>query len=253
MREFANKITLTKNFRGVYDLDTSKGCFSGIRNNPKGCYSDCYAARYSFKYGYDFAKTSLRHFENDKHKEKIIKQINKIELPFIRIGVSGDPSENWQHTLNVIEQIKECNKQIVIITKHWQLLNQKQLKQLSKYNVCINTSVSALDNQLLLKHRLSQYNTLKKYCNSVLRIISCDFNPKNKLGKQFNKIQDKLFNNDKVLDTVLRLYQKNEYVTSEILKIQKIKFLGKNCHFSMKNKNTFIGYCNECIDMCGIN
>jgi hypothetical protein len=253
MREFGNKITLTKNFRGVYDLDTSKGCCSGLKNNPKGCYNDCYAARYSFKYGYDFTKTILRHFENNRHKEKIINQINKIELPFIRIGVTGDPSENWQHTLNVIEDIKDCNKQIVIITKHWNLLTVKQLEQLSKYNVCINTSVSALDNKLLLKHRISQYNTLKNYCKSVLRIISCDYNIKNKLGKQFNKIQDKLFNNENVLDTVLRVYKKNEYATSGIINIDKIKFLGKNCHFSIKNKKAFIGYCNDCVDMCGIN
>ena len=57
MRHFKNKITLIKNSRGVYDLDTSKGCYSGILHNEKGCYNDCYAARYSKKYGYDFSKT----------------------------------------------------------------------------------------------------------------------------------------------------------------------------------------------------
>jgi len=253
MREFANKITLIKNFRGVYDLDTSKGCYSGILNNPKGCYNDCYAARYSKKYGYDFSKTKLRYFETEKHKQSIIRQINKIDMPFIRIGVTGDPSENWEHTLNIIDSINECEKQIILITKHWNLLTLKQLSKLSNYNICINTSVSSLDNELLLKHRISQYNTIKKYCKSVLRIISCDFNIKNKLGKKLNIIQNELFDNTNILDTVLRVYKKNEYVLNGIINIEERKFLGKKCNFSIKNKNAYIGYCNKCPDMCGLN
>lgn len=253
MREFSNKITLTKNFRGVYDLDTSKGCYSGLLNNPKGCYNDCYAARYSKKYGYNFSKTFLRNFENDKHKEKIINEINKIDLPFIRIGVTGDPSENWEHTINIIKNISKCEKIIVLITKHWNLLTIKQLNELSKHNICINTSISALDNQLLLKHRISQYYTIKKYCKSILRIISCDFNIKNKLGKKLHNIQNELFDNDNVLDTILRVYKKNDLVLNKIINIEEIKFLGKKCNFSMNNKNAFIGYCNDCKELCGIN
>jgi len=182
MREFANKITLTKNFRGVYDLDTSKGCCSGMLNNPKGCYNDCYAARYSRKYGYDFSKTSFRYFTSESHKQSIIKQINKIELPFVRIGVTGDPSENWGHVMKVINDISECNKEIVIITKHWKNLTTKQLIELSKHNICVNTSISALDSIKHFKNRLKQYDRIKDYCNSVLRIISCDFNKTNLTG-----------------------------------------------------------------------
>ena len=69
-------------------------------------------------------------------------------------------------------------KQIVIITKHWNNLTSKQMKELSKFNICFNTSVSALDNKRQLTNSLKQYNKLKKYCKSILRIVSCDFNLK---------------------------------------------------------------------------
>ncbi len=248
MRNFANNITLSKNFRGVYDLDTSKGCLSGIKNNHKGCYNDCYAARYSYKYGYDFGNTIFRYFKNENHRKSIIKQINKIDLPFIRIGVTGDPSESWEHTLNIIESIKDCNKQIVVITKHWNLLKLYQLKKLSNYNICINTSVSALDNKLLLEHRLSQYNTLKKYCKSVLRIISCDFK-----SRKLNNIQNKLLENKHIIETALRISPKNEYVLDGLINLHKINFLGKRCNFSLRHKDIFIGFCDDCKEHCGIN
>jgi len=262
MRTFATKITLIKNSRGVYDLDTSKGCSSGMLHNPKGCYNDCYAARYSKKYGYDFSRTILRDFQSETHKFRIINDIRKIKTPFIRMGTSGDPSENWNHTLKIIKAIsmdyqlrlfKEDKKQIVIITKHWNNLSEEQLIKFSKFNVIFNTSISALDKPDLFKNRLKQYNILKKYCKSVLRIVSCNFNTKNETGHRLNKIQNELFKNSNVLDNVLRLYTKNEYVLNEVVNIKKIKFLGKNCNVSMNNKDTYIGGCSNCPEMCGLN
>ena len=43
-------------------------------------------------------------------------------------------------------------------------------------NIIINTSISALDNDYEIEYKLNQYNNLKKYCKSILRIVSCDFN-----------------------------------------------------------------------------
>lgn len=45
MRGYSNKISLTKNSRGIYSLDTSIGCASGMANEQGGCYNDCYAAK----------------------------------------------------------------------------------------------------------------------------------------------------------------------------------------------------------------
>jgi len=259
MKPFSNRITLVKNSRGIYDIDTSKGCSHGIAHNPKGCYGDCYAANYSYRYGYDFSKTVLRHFENEKHEQQIIEQINKIDMPFVRIGVSGDPSENWDHTLNVCSKIAKCNivlyptymKEIVIITKHWNNLTESHLSRLS--NLCINTSISALDEPLLLNNRLAQYNRLKGYCKSVLRIVSCDFNLQNETGKRLNDIQERLFENEYIIDTVLRVSSKNNLVLDGIINTEKVNFMDSKCLASLYNKNTHLGNCFECPEMCGLN
>ena len=42
MRTYKNIISLSKNGRGIWDLDTIKGCESGLLENDKGCYNDCY-------------------------------------------------------------------------------------------------------------------------------------------------------------------------------------------------------------------
>jgi len=251
MREYTNKITLTHNFRGVYSLDPSLGCAGGMENNDKGCYNDCYAARYSKKYGYDFSKTVLRYFEDEKHINRIVNKINKIEMPFIRMGTSGDPSENWKHTLSILKSIKECDKEVVIITKHWNLLTYKQLKELSNYNVCVNTSISALDNSDLLNTGLKQYERLKPYCKSVLRVVSCDFNIENKKGLELYKIQESLFKNYKVLDTIFRVFKNNDLVKDGVIIAKESKFLGKKCYISKYNKKAYFGKCENCLEMCG--
>jgi hypothetical protein len=252
MREYSNKISITKNSRGIYSLDTSIGCASGMNNEDGGCYNDCYAAKSAKLYGYDFSKTILRSFVNEKHRLKVVSQINKIKLDFIRIGTSGDPSENWNHTISIMKQIDMCNKQIVIITKHWTNLSIEQLEYLATINVCINTSVSALDKPHLLSNSIDQYNILKKYCKSILRIVSCDFNLSNELGNKLSIIQNELFKNDDIIDTILRLNKKNELIKNGIINVKESTFLGKKALISKFNRNTYFGKCSNCHEMCGV-
>jgi hypothetical protein len=253
VRLYSNVISLTKNDRGIYSLDTSMGCSSGLIQNPKGCYNDCYAAKSAKIYGYDFSKTVIRDFKDIAHQRKIILQISKIKLDFVRIGTNGDPSENWEHCIKICKIISRSNKQIVIITKHWTFLTDLQLEYLSKLNVCINTSVSALDEKDQLESCLFQYKRIKNYCKSVLRIVSCDFNLDNEKGKQLSEIQHSLFKNEDVIDTVFRLNKSNPYIKEGIVNVKKSKFLGKNTIISKFNKKTYFGKCSSCTEMCGIN
>ena len=263
MKQYKDIISLSKNERGIWDLDTIKGCKSGLLENSKGCYNDCYAYKTAKRYGIDFSKSIERKFENETHRNLIVKQIEKIDMPFIRIGCSGDPSENWQHTINIIKQIKEnsqlslfdisSKKQIVIITRHWKTLTDNQLNELKKYNICINTSVSALDNERLINKSLNEYNRLKPYCKSVLRIVSCDFNEQNETGKIMAEIQRKLFKNENTIDTVFRPSSKNEFVLNGIINVKKMGFMKSKALVSKYNKKTFLGKCNNCLEMCGLN
>jgi hypothetical protein len=253
MREYSNIISLTKNSRGIYSLDTSIGCKSGMENELGGCFNECYAAKSAKLFGYDFSKTVLRYYENEKHRLSVVSKINKISLDFVRIGTSGDPSENWGHTISIIKGIENCNKQIVVITKHWTNLTIEQMQYFSTINICINTSVSALDKPHLIENCLSQYNQLKKYCKSILRIVSCDFNLESDQGRKLNELQIELFKNDSTLDTVLRVNRKNRLIKDGIIKVNDSTFLGKKALISKRKQSTYFGKCSTCHEMCGLN
>jgi len=262
MRVYKGIISLSKNGRGIWDLDTIKGCESGIVENKNGCYSDCYALKTAKRYGIDFSKSIERNFTNEAHRNKIVKQIEKIDMDFIRIGCAGDPSENWEHTFKIIKQIRESSqlalfdisskKQIVIITRHWKLLTENQLEEIKKYNICINTSISALDKKKEIKKALTQYNRLKKYCKSVLRVVTCDFNLKNKIGRKKSIIQNNLLKNENIIDTVFRPSIKNEFVLNEIINVKKMAFMKSKTLVSKFNKKAFLGKCDNCLEMCGL-
>lgn len=253
MREYSTNISLTKNARGIYSLDPSIGCRSGMENERGGCFNECYAAKSAKLYGYDFSKTVLRSFANEYHRRLTINQINRIPLDFVRMGTSGDPSENWGHTISICKQINFCNKQIVIITKHWTVLDEEHLQYLSKANVCINTSVSALDKPEILHRCLEQYLRLKTVCKSVLRIVSCDFNLNNERGHTLAKIQSELFKNYPTLDTVLRVNKRNKLVRDGVINVRTSDFLGKKALISRYNPSTYFGKCSTCHEMCGLN
>lgn len=252
MREYSNTITLTKNIRGVYSLDTILGCSNVTNKNKNGCYDDCYAARYARKYGYDFSKPKLRFFKDEKHAASIVRKINKLDVDFIRVGTSGDPSINWAHTIGILEQLEGIKKTIVIITKHWNELKPDELRRLSYLNVCVNTSISVLDGDFL-EYRIGQYLKLEKWCtNSVLRIVTFNFNTENRKGFYYNSLQNDLLSEYKVLETAFRCSPKNKYVESGIIKRDNsIKFLGKKCGFSKRSDSIHIGLCIDCLDKCG--
>ncbi len=252
-KEYLNKIALIKNSRGIYCLDPSVGCASGMAQGDGGCYGDCYAAKSAKLYGYDFTKTTLRDFEGWWHLNEIIRQINSVRLDFIRMGCSGDPSENWDHTFKILWQIGRCNKEIVIITRHWGIMSDSQLRELEHQNICINTSVSALDKPEIMQRSLEQYRRIKTHCKSVLRIVSCGFNLENETGHRLAKIQSSLFENESTLDTVFRPNKNNPLVTDGIINVSKIKFNGKRTLASRLNRKTFMGKCSNCKEMCGLN
>jgi len=258
MKIFKDKITLIKNNRGCYILDTIKGCL-------KNCYNDCYAKNIVSRYGFDFSKIIKRdfyrnkeqlylfNFYDNKHEQQIINQIKNKNVQFVRIGETGDPSLNWKHTINICKIISVANKPIIIITKHLKPIPNYLLKQIKNLKLYINTSISALDDDYEREYRLEQFNKLKNYCNSILRIVSCDFNKKNKIGHLKSIVQDNLFKHEKIIDTVFRPNIKNPLVLNKVIKIKKVKFLNGFVYASIFNKNVYLGNCINCIEKCGIN
>jgi hypothetical protein len=107
VRNYLPYITLNKNSRGVYCLDPTMGCENGLQNDKNGCYFNCYAAITARARGFNFTKTIKRQFRNKKHLNKICSHILARNMLFIRMGCSGDPSNNWDHTMNICNDIYE--------------------------------------------------------------------------------------------------------------------------------------------------
>ena len=251
-KEYLKSIALQLNSRGVYCLDTVVGCASGMANEKGGCYGDCYAAKSSKLYGFDFSKIVLRDFDSHNHLNETIRAINGIKSDFVRIGCSGDPSEDWNHTMKILFQIEWCNKEIVIITRHWNLLSDVHLEYMARLNICVNTSISALDKPEIRERCLAQYNRLKPFCKSVLRIVSANFNLENERGHELAKIQNDLFKNDGVIDTVLRVGKNNPFVKSGVITVERVSFMGSKTLASKFNKKTYMGKCSGCKEQCGV-
>jgi hypothetical protein len=240
MRNYNTKITLSRNKRQIWDLDTFKGCEHGING---GCYGICYAVKLAKARGYNFSKVVKRDFINNKNFVEITRKLKRI--PFVRIGVMCDPSFDWEHTLKIIERIKPYNKNIVIITKHWKELKEEQLYRLK--GIVVNTSVSALDSEEQREKMLFWYNKLKPYCRSILRVNTSDFNDNN-----LRLIQEDLLNNNNVIDNVLRFPKSHILVKNKIINVTKHKFLNSFIYASKHKDNIFFGFCSNCLDQCGI-
>ncbi len=262
MKRFKQTISLVKNSRGCYILDTVKGC-SIVNSRPRGCYDDCYALNIASRYGMDFGRTVKREFvtdetqpllfsfEDGRHLNKILGELRQIDMPFVRIGEMGDPSWDWRHTMSICEQIKPAGKPIVIITKHWREIPEDLLPRLN--GICVNTSVSALDSEQELNDRLWNYERLKPYCKSILRVVSCDFNTEHPGGAEKAKIQSYLLSQAGALDTIFRPSPSNPLVANGVINVTKKRFLRSEVLASVHNPETYFGHCGTCPDMCGIN
>lgn len=246
MPEYKNTIQLVQNARGIWDLDPFKGCEDGMNNNSGGCWGTCYAAKIAKARGYDFGKSVYRYFESDKHLQSVCKKL--IGLPFVRLGVMCDPSHDWEHTLDIVGKISPYNQNIVIITKHWKEMSQGQLEHLTLFKgLCINTSVSALDTQKQIEHRVSWYNRLKAYCNSVLRVNTADFT-----NSRLKELQNQLLTNTDVIDNILRFPLNHPLVKGKVINLKKYKFLNSDVYASKHDDNVYFGHCSTCPDQCGI-
>jgi hypothetical protein len=225
------------------------GCSSGMKDNPKGCYGDCYAARSAKTYGFDFSNSILRGFIDRNHIVNIVNQINNIDMPFFRVGCSGDPSEDWGHTISVLKKLTGIRKDIVLITRHWDIMSNEEIKEISNIGCIINTSVSALDNTFDISKSLSEYNRYKRYGKSILRVVTCDFNEENPEGLM--RFQKTLLKNENVIDTIFRPSKNSRYIKDGVINVYKENFNGKKQLSSKHSRKVFMGKCNKCAEMCG--
>lgn len=253
MRQYRNVLTVDINEKGVVDVDTVKGCTAGMSARPgTGCYGGCYAAKIAKFRGIDFAQAVTRKVHSKAQAREIERAVCDAPQGFFRIGVMGDPCHDWEETVSTVEWLADFARP-VIITKHWRVATDDQLRRLAACSTVLNTSISALDTPAELKHRKGQFYRFKLAGGeSVARIVSCDFNPENAEGARMAAIQSDLFTLRPTLDNPLRAPLNHPLATAGVIRLTKMKDLGSERTISLTNPSTYVGHCASCPDVCGI-
>lgn len=253
VRLYGNVLTVDINAKGVVDVDTVKGCTAGMSARPgAGCYGGCYAAKIAKFRGIDFAQAVTRTVHSRAQARDIERKVSAAPHGFFRIGTMGDPCHAWEETVLTIEWLCEFARPVVI-TKHWRIASDTQLRRLVACRTVLNTSISALDTPAELKLRRREFFRFKLMGgDSVARIVSCDFDANHAEGARMRAIQDELFTLKPTLDNPLRVPRTHPLVTSGTIKLSVVKDLETERTISLANESTYLGHCSGCPDVCGV-
>jgi hypothetical protein len=253
MRRYKSILTASENRKGVLDVDTVKGCSSGLCAYPDGgCYGECYAAKTAKLYGIDFTK-SISRKPSRRHFVDTFYTVKNHSASWYRIGTAGDPCHDWGNTLTVCEMLKDTGKTPVIITKHWTTISDSQLERFLSINAVFNTSVSGMDTEDELKHRISQIKRIKQAGGkSICRIVSCQYGESH-WARECKQKQDYLFNLHPVIDNPLRCGKNNVHVLDgDIIITKKRQSIGGGKWVSVNSEDVYLGVCANCPDQCGV-
>lgn len=245
-------LTASENLKGVLDVDTVKGCYSGMAAYPgTGCYGACYAATTKKLYKRDFTIAVSRRPAPWSWRE-VWQKVKDFRGNWYRIGTAGDPCHDWDNTVEVCEMLKTTGKHPVIITKHWQKLSDDHIARLLKVNAVINTSVSGLDTPAELKHRLKQIERIRKAgIKSVARVVSCNYGD-TPWALERKAIQEELLKLSPMIDNPLRIPANDQRVIDGHLIVDRVVgAVGGGKTISLHNKDTYLGHCAGCADQCG--
>jgi len=254
LRKYAKGITAAVNIKGVLDIDSVKGCSFGMKAYPgRGCYGDCYAVRIAAYRGFDFTASVCRNFSDREHLATIRRILAAHGETWYRVGTHGDPSFDWAHTLHVCKYLWPVGKTAVIITKHWQTLDWKQVEFLRKLGAVVNTSVSGMDTPDEIEHRLGQFWRLREAgIESILRVVTCDYGA-GTWARDCAVKQDWLLEFQPIIDNPFRPSKSNPRVLAGEIRIQSRPESIGGRNVSLHSTEAYLGHCSTCLDQCGVN
>jgi len=252
LRQYGPTLTIATNLKGVLDVDTVKGCSPGTSAYPNGgCYGECYAYKIAIRYGFDFT-TSVTRTIPAGSESRFISQVERHTATWYRVGVAGDPSVDWDATINVCQTLVPAGKAPVIITKHWITLSDDQVAQLSGLGAIINTSTSPLDTDEEIEHRVSQTLRLRRAgLSSVLRVVTCSFGS-SPWAREREGIQSWLLSLRPVIDNPLRARLSNPLARAGDIRLtRRDDAVGGGKYVSLHDPSAYLGTCESCPDQCG--
>jgi len=188
-----------------------------------------------------------------EHKGTIIKLMNTYAAGWYRIGTAGDPCRDWKHTVAIVNALWHAHKVPVIITKHWILMEDWQVKKLHRLGAVLNTSVSGMDTDDEIKLRVGQHDRIKSEgMRSVFRIVTANYGT-SEWARTCKEKQDYLLSLTPVIDNPLRARKSNPHVINgDILLTRKNESVGGGKYVSLNASSAYLGTCRDCPDQCGV-
>jgi len=162
-------------------LDTVRGCVGGKTNNGYGCPWGCYSCE------------SMKRFHRIFHipvsmmlKEHLLRRdLDNCPDSWIRIGVNGEPGEDWPLTIRVCRIIQDHGKTPVVLTRLWNYPTPEILRDLAETGAVLQVSSCALDSDFWLSRAKDVINTYTSYKGlALLRLVTFVFKDPELMKKQ---------------------------------------------------------------------
>jgi hypothetical protein len=140
----------------------------------------------------------------------------------------------------------------VIVTKHWLTLTDEHIATLKLMCAVVNTSISAMDTDAEMRHRLDQHNRLNALgLRSVLRIVTCEYGH-TEWARMCKEKQEFLMSLGKHIDNPLLARKTNPHVLNgDILMSRQNDSVGGGKMVSLHSASVHLGTCEKCPDQCG--
>jgi|TARA_Y100000034_G_scaffold131097_1_gene191059 hypothetical protein len=161
-------------------LDTVRGCPGGKTNKGQGCPWGCYAV--------DSMKRFHRLYEipvsMELRPDLLLKDLGNCPDDWIRIGINGDPGEDWELTINTCKLIHLSGKRPVVITRAWTPPTDEILQELADHDVILHVSICAMDCGVMREKLLQLLFDYDQLGTSVMRLVTFEFKDKTLMLKQ---------------------------------------------------------------------
>lgn len=189
-------------------LDVVRGCRGGATNRDRvanrgyGCPWGCYSKESSRRFHRIFnIPVSMRLDEN-----LLRSGLADLDGSWVRIGVNGDPSFDWDLLVMVCAVIASAGKTPVVLTRFWRVPQTDHLLQLASFGTVLHGSLCALDSPMMRDRIVTQLDTYHDLGgNDVLRLVTFKFQEDDPLWK----IQDELARRASTLEQPARLQTTN--------------------------------------------
>jgi hypothetical protein len=247
-------LTVDVNRKGVLDIDTVKGCTSGMAAYPDGgCYGECYAKKIADRNGIDFTRSVTRRFHTPWQRSTLCKLMAESGANWYRVGTMGDPCHDWDNTNAVLKMLWPMKMTPVIVSKFWISPTDDQLVRLGKNGAVLNISVSGMDTEGELAHRLSERARAQELgIYTVLRVVTARYGA-SEWARTCAEKQDYLLSLAPIIDNPLRARYTNERVLSgDIILTKRGDSIGGGKAVSLYRDSAYLGRCANCPDQCGV-